>query len=104
MQHNTTKIHRLFCLRQPETLSRNGRLLGFKAVIALKSFSFFDILFAAGETMQKKFNITGVCVPGKHYMVDISEKISAIETMVLISRASSRTWKTMRGFMILFLN
>jgi hypothetical protein len=32
--------------------------------------------------MQKKFNITGVCIPGKHFMVDTSEKISAIKTMV----------------------
>ena len=32
--------------------------------------------------MQKKFNITGVCIPGKHYMVDTSAKIAAIKTMI----------------------
>jgi hypothetical protein len=32
--------------------------------------------------MRKKFNITGVCIPGKHYMVDTSNKISAIKTMI----------------------
>ena len=32
--------------------------------------------------MKKQFNITGVCIPGKHYMVDISNKISAIMEMV----------------------
>jgi hypothetical protein len=32
--------------------------------------------------MHKKFNITGVCIPEKHYMVDTSNKISAIKTMV----------------------
>ncbi len=32
--------------------------------------------------MQKKFNITGLCIPGKHYMVDTSDKIAAIETMI----------------------
>jgi hypothetical protein len=32
--------------------------------------------------MKKRFNITGVCIPEKHYMVDISNKISAILGMV----------------------
>jgi len=32
--------------------------------------------------MQKEFNITGLCVPGKHYMVDTSRKISAVKAMV----------------------
>jgi len=32
--------------------------------------------------MAKKFNITGVCVPGSHYMVDVSEKISRIMILV----------------------
>jgi hypothetical protein len=35
-----------------------------------------------GEAMKKRFNITGVCIPGKHYMVDISNKINAIFSMV----------------------
>jgi len=32
--------------------------------------------------MTKKFNITGVCIPEKHYMVDISEKLSGIRKSV----------------------
>jgi len=30
----------------------------------------------------KKFNVTGICVNNKHYMVDISEKLSKITTMI----------------------
>ena len=30
----------------------------------------------------KKFNITGLCIPGKHYMVDISGKIKKIMTLI----------------------
>lgn len=32
--------------------------------------------------MKKRFNTTGVCVPRKHYMVDISDKLNKIEEMV----------------------
>ncbi len=32
--------------------------------------------------MAKKFNITGTCYPEKHYMVDISERLSQIESLV----------------------
>ena len=32
--------------------------------------------------MQKKFNITGICIPEKHYMVNISNKIEQILPMV----------------------
>ncbi len=32
--------------------------------------------------MEKKFNITGICVPNKHYMVDISNKINIMIKMV----------------------
>ena len=32
--------------------------------------------------MKKRFNITGVCIPEEHYMVDISNKINDIFTMV----------------------
>ena len=32
--------------------------------------------------MKKKFNITGLCIPGKHYMVDTSAKIDVILEMV----------------------
>lgn len=28
--------------------------------------------------IMKKFNLTGVCVPDKHYMVDLSEKADII--------------------------
>ncbi|WP_315971116.1 hypothetical protein [Clostridium botulinum] len=32
--------------------------------------------------MKKRFNTTGVCIPRKHYMVDISNKIDEIEKLV----------------------
>lgn len=32
--------------------------------------------------MKKKFNVTAVCVPEKHYMVDLSERIALIREMV----------------------
>ena len=32
--------------------------------------------------MAKKFNITGTCYPEKHYMVDISERLSKIESLI----------------------
>ncbi len=32
--------------------------------------------------MKKRFNITGACIPEKHYMVDISDKINEIFAMV----------------------
>ena len=30
----------------------------------------------------KRFNVTGLCVPHKHYMADMSAKISEIKTLV----------------------
>ena len=30
----------------------------------------------------KRFNVTGVCVPEKHYMADISDKLAQIKEMV----------------------
>ncbi len=30
----------------------------------------------------KKFNVTGTCIPEKHYMVDISDKLSQIIGMI----------------------
>lgn len=30
----------------------------------------------------KKFNTTGVCIPEKHYMADVSKKIKEIKRMV----------------------
>lgn len=35
-----------------------------------------------GEIVIKRFNTTGVCIPKKHYMVDISSKIDEIEKLV----------------------
>lgn len=32
--------------------------------------------------MFKKFNVTGTCIPGKHYMVDVSKKIDKIMTLI----------------------
>ena len=32
--------------------------------------------------MEKKFNVTGLCIPEKHYMADISRKIKEIAAMV----------------------
>jgi predicted AAA+ superfamily ATPase len=34
------------------------------------------------NTVKKRFNTTGVCVPRKHYMVDISNKLKKIEEMI----------------------
>ena len=33
--------------------------------------------------MIRKFNVAGICVPDRHYMVDISEKIEKIFEVVL---------------------
>ncbi len=30
----------------------------------------------------KKFNTTGVCIPSKHYMVNIDERLKKIKAMV----------------------
>jgi len=30
----------------------------------------------------KRFNVTGICIPAKHYMVDISEKIAQIKKLI----------------------
>lgn len=32
--------------------------------------------------MEKRFNSTGVCVPRKHYMVDISNKLREIKKLI----------------------
>lgn len=32
--------------------------------------------------MPKRFNVTGLCVPEKHYMVDLTERIRQIQKMV----------------------
>jgi len=35
-----------------------------------------------GERMTKKFNTTGTCIPGKHYMADTSPKLAKIIAMI----------------------
>jgi hypothetical protein len=36
------------------------------------------IRMAGGRNgMRKKYNVTGVCIPEKHYMVDISQKLES---------------------------
>ena len=30
----------------------------------------------------KKFNTTAVCIPSKHYMVDLSDRVKKIRTLV----------------------
>jgi hypothetical protein len=32
--------------------------------------------------MPKKFNITGLCLPARHYMADISEKLAQVLALV----------------------
>ena len=32
--------------------------------------------------MNKRFNITGSCVPDQHYMVDITERLEKIKEMI----------------------
>ena len=32
--------------------------------------------------MAKCFNVTGLCVPAKHYMVDLNERVEKIRKMV----------------------
>ena len=34
------------------------------------------------ESIMKKFNTTAVCIPSKHYMVDLSERVAQIKEMV----------------------
>jgi hypothetical protein len=34
------------------------------------------------EVNMRKFNVTGVCIPSKHYMVDISQKLTKIKTLI----------------------
>ena len=32
--------------------------------------------------MTKVFNINGVCIPGRHYMIDLTSKLKDIKKMV----------------------
>ena len=32
--------------------------------------------------MKKRFNVTGVCIPRYHYMVDLSRKVDEIKKLV----------------------
>ena len=45
----------------------------------LRSFAFY---FEKNDNMTKKFNITGTCIPARHYMADVSTKIAKIMQMV----------------------
>lgn len=48
--------------------------------------------------MKKRFNITGLCVPEKHYMVDISSRLEEIRELIdegayfSINRARQYGW------------
>jgi len=48
------------------------------------------------KTMQKEFNDTGLCVPHRHYMVDISQKLSRL--MALVERGKYLTINRPRQF------
>jgi len=41
--------------------------------------NYTDFIYA---TMKKKFNITGICYPHAHYMMDVTQKMKAIQAMV----------------------
>lgn len=32
--------------------------------------------------MKKRFNVTGLCIPKKHYMVNLTERLAQIKEMV----------------------
>ncbi|WP_265231205.1 hypothetical protein [Clostridium sporogenes] len=34
--------------------------------------------------MKKRFNVTGTCIPEKHYMVDVSNKLESILELINI--------------------
>jgi hypothetical protein len=38
--------------------------------------------YGGGGVKMREFNVTGLCIPGKHYMADVSEKIRQIMAMV----------------------
>ena len=41
----------------------------------------FSVDYRKGETM-KQFNTAAVCIPSKHYMVDLSERVKEIKKYV----------------------
>ena len=43
---------------------------------------FYTLGIGQFRNMLKKFNTTGVCIPTKHYMADVSEKVEQIAAMV----------------------
>ena len=49
----------------------------------------------------KRFNVTGVCIPGKHYMADISQKVAQILWLSMerknISLNENMTWGKVQG-------
>ncbi len=52
------------------------------AMLDNKAFFDYDNRVERGLTMKKRFNDTGLCLPGRHYMVDISEKTGKILKMI----------------------
>ena len=58
------------------------RLVTLKGLIIAILFRAAKCLRRGSEGMTKRFNTTGVCIPKKHYMVDISNKIDEIEKLV----------------------
>ena len=55
-------------------------LLAFAA--RRKYNDFMKTFVSGGLGNMKKFNVTGLCVPQKHYMVDLSEKIGQIRKLI----------------------
>ncbi len=55
---------------------------GVKLFSRLKGFPDCAILPIEGDTMNKQFNDTGVCIPERHYMVDTAGKIDMTFQMV----------------------
>jgi len=40
------------------------------------------VIFIKENKRMKQFNTTGVCIPSKHYIVDLSERIAEIQKLV----------------------
>jgi hypothetical protein len=51
--------------------------------VAKNHHGFFNVIHSEQDKkVMRKFNVTGICVPNRHYMVDISQKIEKIYSMV----------------------
>jgi len=42
----------------------------------------FLLISDKGASMEKTFNYTGVCIPGKHYMSDTTKRINALLKLI----------------------